>query len=95
MRLAPQVLTKTENESLLANFDFSEKVAAGETISSATVTAVPATITVGAPTFSGAIVQVRLSGGVGDDVYTLWCVAVTSLGNTLDGGGRLVVEDSD
>ena len=95
MRTAPQILTKAESESYLAHFDWTDVVATGETITSATVTAAPATITVGAPTCSGALVQVRLTGGVGDDVYMLKCVAVTSLSNTLTGVGRLVVEDSD
>ena len=94
MRTAAQVLVKAESDSYLAQFDWSEVVATGESVSSAIVTATPATITVGAPTCSGAIVQVRLTGGVGDAVYQIRCVAVTSLSNTLAGVGRLIVEDS-
>jgi hypothetical protein len=95
MRTAPQILIKAESESYLANFDWTDVVATGETVSSATVTAVPTTLTIGSPGLSDAIVQVRLSGGTGDDVYELKCVAVTSLGNTLTGVGLLIVEDSD
>lgn len=95
MRTAAQVLVKAESDSFLAQFDWSENLATGETITSATVTATPATITVGSPTCSGPLVQIRLTGGVGDAVYQIKCVAVTSLGNTKTEVGRLIVEDSD
>jgi hypothetical protein len=93
MRIAPQILVKAENESYLAQFDLSALLATGETIASATVTALPATLTIGTPGCSGAIVQVRISGGTGDDVYALTCVALTSMGNTLSGIGELIVDD--
>ena len=93
MRTAPQVLIKAETESYRANFDFSEVLTTGETVSSSVVTAVPATLTIGTPSHSGAVVQVRLSGGTGNDEYAVTCVAQTSLGNTIVGVGCLIVED--
>lgn len=89
----PDTLYKPAAASRRYNFDFScfaEVVDDGETLTAATVTADASGLTIGTPAVSGAVAQVRISGGnVG--VYLLTCAATTSGGNTLVQEGYLEV----
>lgn len=96
MRRDIDTYEKQPSESRLYEFDFSGKMTAAETISSVTsVTPSPASgITVGAPTTSGQVVQVRISSGTADTTYKLTVIVVTSAGNTLEMEGRLHIRNN-
>ena len=71
-------------------FDFSQSLAAGETISTQVVAATvysgtdanPSAIISGAATVSGKVVSQKLTGGVSGVLYQLVCTITTSAGNT-------------
>jgi len=81
-------------------FDFISKLASGETISTATVTAsvytgvdaAPASLVSGAAAISGTQVSQTLTGGVAGVIYQLNCSITTSLTKTLVLQGFLAVE---
>lgn len=81
-------------------FDFTSKLAAGETISTKVVTATvlsgvdptPSAIVNGAATSSGSIVTQSITAGVLGVFYLLVCKITTSLSQTLSLGGVLLVE---
>jgi len=83
-------------------WDFTSRLAVGETISSATASSAvysgataAANPSLGSPSISGAKVTVATGGGVLGVVYTLTCTATTSLGQVLVLAGLLtVVPDS-
>lgn len=89
------VQPKKLGEDGIVKFDFTSALAAGETISSATVTAsvysgtdaAPGNLIAGADTISGAIVSQLIAGSAGAGVlgviYELLCTADTSLGKRL------------
>lgn len=70
-------------------FDFTSRLAVGETISSATVTAAvstgtdssPSSIVSGSASISGARVTQTLTAGTVGVIYKLTCTATTSLSN--------------
>lgn len=72
-------------------FPFTSRLAIGETISSATVTAAvysgvdasPSSILSGAASISGGIVTQTITGGTVGVIYSLSCAATTSLSNVL------------
>jgi len=80
-------------------FDFSGKVPAGGSISSATVTAAvysgvdanPSALISGADSISGAIVTQELTAGVAGVIYELTCEALLSDGQTLRMSSYLAV----
>lgn len=84
---------KDPAEKLVATFDYSEDLDAGETIASATLTctllsgtdADPAAMLYGTPTIAGGTVLQPITGGVDGAAYTLRCQA------TLDPTGRVLV----
>lgn len=86
-------LFKQPSESRLYDFDFTGKNRPGETIATVnSVISTPTDLTIGSPTFSGLIAQVRLSGGH-ETVYKLTCTVTTNFGNTLELDGKLHVKD--
>lgn len=94
--LAPQRLVKGTQESRVYAIDFSRLLATGETLSTitsvaATPTGTTADLVITGQVISGSQVQFRLSGGQTQIVYELEAIVVTSLGNTLEGAGRLVI----
>lgn len=94
--LAPQRLVKGTSESRVYGIDFSRLLVTGETLSSIiSVTAAPTGTTsdlaISGQTISGTQVQFRLSGGQTQKVYQLTALVNTSLGNELEGAGRLVI----
>lgn len=72
-------------------FDFTSKLAVGETISTATVTAAvysgvdasPSAIISGSASISGAQVTQKLTAGTAGVIYKLTCSITTSASNTL------------
>ena len=91
----------TENE--LFAFDFSQVLASGETLSTATCSVIvmngtdpsPSSILVGSAAISGAKANQRISGGVSEVTYRLVMTVTTSLGNTYTSVGDLPVYSSD
>jgi hypothetical protein len=89
---------KANGETIKEVFDFTSRLAVGETISTATVTAAvysgtdpTPTLVSGAATIQGAQVTQLLAGGVAGTTYLLTCFAVTSSGQTLALQGYKVV----
>jgi hypothetical protein len=75
---------KYPTERRTVTFDFSEKmaVAAGETLSTVTIT-VPGGITSSSPTTSGPLVSTRIGGGTAGEDYDIVCEVITSQSQTL------------
>lgn len=90
---------KAPGESKRLSFDFLSQLAVGETISSAVVTSAlysgddddPEDMISGADSTSGSIVSQLVIGGVAGCIYTLTCVATTSLSQVLSMSGYLAV----
>ena len=90
---------KHASEIVSEVFDFTSRLAAGETISAATVTAfvysgsdpTPAALISGPAAISGGKVTQRVTGGFMGNVYDLVCTATTSVGQVLQITGYLVV----
>ena len=93
-------LTKLPGESILFDMDFSKRMATGESISSIsseTSTSInrvagSTNLTLGTSSFSGNIVQLRISDGTADESYIIQITVITNLGNTRIGKGLLRVE---
>lgn len=83
-------------------FDFISDLAAGETLSGATVTATvwsgndgnPSGLISGAASISGTVVTQKLTGGVAGNIYAVTCTATTSAGQTLVRSAYLVVSSA-
>ena len=94
---------KITAESELYSFDFSQVLAADETIltSYCTIEVMSGTdnnpndIKVGASYFTGQIASQRIAGGISEVTYRLEMEITTSLGNTYIGVGDLSVYDPD
>lgn len=93
---------KLLGESVIATFDFTSRLSASETISTASVAASvfagtdasPSSVISGAATISGQKVTQKIVGGVLGVMYFLVCTITTSLGQTLELSAYLpVVED--
>lgn len=89
-------LTKQPGENRLYMMDFSPNLALNETIASVTsVVASPVGITlVGPATFNGAEAYQRISGGTSGITYKVTFVVLTTLANTLEAEGNLVIRNS-
>lgn len=93
------VLEKRVVESRPFTFNFSPKMSSGETILSVTAltkaptAGTPTALTLGSPAISGQQVQVQISGGSNNGKYLMICQVLTSLGNTLQCEGYLLVRD--
>lgn len=91
----------TENE--LFSFDFSQVLAASETINTASCTVIvkdgtdpsPSSILVGSAAIIGAKATQRISGGISEVTYRLIMTITTSLSNTYTAVGDLPVYSSD
>lgn len=85
-----QFTYKLTTESELFTFDFNPVLASGETLSSATCTAVtqqgtdpsPSAILSGTPVISYGKATQRVTGGVDDNIYRLIMTVTTSASNT-------------
>lgn len=88
---------KRPGESRLYEFDFTDLLATGETVSAvsgvtATTPSGSSALTVGSPTLTSPSAFVRISGGTSGYVYLLTCTVTTSASNTLVACGHLRVE---
>ena len=98
-------LEKQPNEDRLYDMEFSKLLGTGEAISSvnsvsqliydkATKSYIATTdLSLGAPSFSGSLAQVRISGGVDKKYYKITFLAGTDQSNILEGDGILAVVD--
>jgi hypothetical protein len=98
-------LNKQPAESRLYDMDFSPRIATTEilsgvpTVSEKTVNqdtgakTVSTDLTIGTASISGQIAQVRISGGLDGVLYEITFVSGTSLGNTVEAEGLLLVQD--
>lgn len=94
-----QFTYKLTTESENFTFDFNPVLGTGETLSTATCTAVtqqgsdtsPSSILVGSPAIGSGKATQRVSGGVDDNTYRLIMTVTTSLGNTLTLTGDIPV----
>ena len=90
---------KSVSETVTLAFSFLSHLATGETISSASTTATvysgtdasPSSLISGAASISGSTVSQKVIGGTLGVTYILVCSAVTSLGQTLQISGYLVI----
>lgn len=90
---------KLLGETVTETFDFTSRLASGETISTAVVTssvysgtdASPSSMISGANTISGTKVTQKITGGTLGVVYKLLCTITTSLSQTLQLSGFLAV----
>lgn len=97
--IAAERPVKLAQESRLFTFDFSLKLASGETLTGTPIVnhapaTAPVDLTVGSPAINGATVQVQISAGAGPINYLVSCVVGTSLGNKLECEGYLNVPDA-
>ena len=91
---------KLTGETYNQAFDFTSRLALGETISTAVTTSVvytgtdpiPSGVINGAASISGSVVTQSLTAGVAGVVYEITCTVTTSLSQTLQIGGYLAVE---
>jgi hypothetical protein len=98
---SPQFDPKRTTEDVKLTFDFVNLLASGETISTASTTAIvhkgtdasPSAIISGAAAISGTRVTQLVIDGTDGVTYCLICQITTSAGQTLDGVGTLKVSD--
>jgi len=94
---------KLTTESELFSFDFNPVLIAGETISTATCTAItlqgtdpnPSVILTGVPVISLGKASQRVTGGVADNTYRLIMTCTTNTGNTYTCTGDIPVYSPD
>ena len=80
---ARPVRYKQPGEARSITLDFGTKLAAGDTISSVTLTADEGVVTTTPQLENGRLVTTRVSGGVADSDYVLHALASTTMGDTL------------
>ncbi len=89
------ILVKRAGETRTYWMDFGNQpeIQGGQTLSSPSVTATPAGLTITGATISGNRVQATIAGGTDGILYTLSFQCATSGGATLVGIGYLQVDD--
>ena len=99
-------LTKQPSESRLYDMDFSPRIAAAENLTGTPVVTektvdqdtgaktVSSDLTIGIPTSSGQIAQVRISGGLDGVLYEVTFKASTTLSNSVEAEGLMLVQDT-
>lgn len=86
------IIEKQPSESLNCSMDFANYVSGSSiTISSPSVTASPAGLTLGSPSVDGQTVEFTVSGGTDGQNYRIQCTITTSDSETLVGDGILKV----
>jgi len=93
---AKETLVKQPGETLTFDFDFSNLLSSGETLTggpAVTVQVGTGELSLGTPPIVGKTVKVAVGDGVDDHDYVLQCSAATSLGNVRQMDGRLQVRD--
>jgi hypothetical protein len=90
---------KRQGETLALQFDFTSKLAAGQYLTSATVTVSvysgvdpsPSLVLSGSASVAGAVATQKVTGGVAGTIYSLLCAASSSDGQTLELMGFLAI----
>ena len=85
---------KDPDEVLDYQFDWSLRLADGETISTSQMILEDGTVTIDSATFSGGLTTVWLSGGTVDDVNIITNRVVTSESRTYDESARVRIRHS-
>lgn len=95
--MAVKVLTKQPAESLLFDMDFSDDMLAGDTIASIdSITITPSgTLTKSGEVASGQIAQAMFHDGADGVRYKVRFQVTTTLGETLEGDGELLVAEKE
>ena len=92
-----EILIKQPAEELVYAIDFVNLIPIGDSLASVTsVTAYPSgsgDLTLGTATISGTQVQFVVEGGIEGTIYRVEAIALTTIGYTLEGDGRLFVTD--
>jgi hypothetical protein len=101
----PDTLDKQPQEDRLFDMDFSPRLSTGESLTGTpTMTqelvdqndgSLSATtdLTIGVPTVSGQIAQVRISAGIDGNLYKVTFLATTDFANTVEAEGYLLVQN--
>lgn len=85
---------KDPNDDIDVSFDWTDELAEGETISTATVTVDPSgELTIQPAVINGGLVSTRIAAGVLGKTYWLTFQITTSLGNTLNRKASQAVAD--
>ena len=90
---------KLSGETVIETFEFGARLVVGETLSTASTTAVvysgtdssPSSVISGSASISGTHVTQAVTGGTTGNVYLLTCAVTTSLGQTLEMQGYLTI----
>jgi hypothetical protein len=92
--MATAILRKQPAESRVYSIDFVNLLKTGDSLATVTsVTATPAGLAVGTGTIDGTTVQFTLSSGTHGVQYYVEAVVATTLGEVLEGDGRIFVRD--
>jgi hypothetical protein len=73
--------------------DWAKHLDAGDSLQSATWSATPAGLTLGASSIAAGKASVWLSGGTAGTTYVVTCQAITTQGRTFERSARLFVTD--
>ena len=92
---------KDPEEIEIVGFDFAQRLAAGETIQTATFTVVvlsgtdasPSSVLQGSPIIDGSIAKHMIKSGVASVVYRITAKITTSLGQTMVEAGNISVTE--
>lgn len=84
---------KQPGETKDYDFVFTNAMPTADTVASATVTATPTGLTLGAQAISGQTVKRWMSGGTDSVTYKITCVATTTQGRILELEMNLKVQD--
>lgn len=92
---ARETLVKQPGETLTFDFDFSNLLSSGETLTGTPAVTVQSGsgLSLGTPTIEGRTVKVAVGDGVNGSDYIVQCSVATSLGNVRQMDGRLQVRD--
>lgn len=94
VKTASEIFLKTPEEEVKKNFDFSgDDLATGEVLSSVNSVTVdpPGELVATSPQITGNKVEVLITAGLDGKQYKVHCKVTTSLGQILEGCGRVKV----
>lgn len=92
--IAADTCVKQPSESRGYSINFVNLLASGDSLASViSVSASPAGLTLGSASTSGTSVQFTISGGAAGVSYRIEAIVTTTLGETIEGDGVLVVAD--
>jgi len=97
LKLCDEILRKTTYEEKFFKFDFADDLEDEDNIASATITALPTGtghIVCGSTSYSGSVVQAKITAGTANTRYTVTCKVTTVAGEKLEGSGYLDVKAS-